>query len=53
MSKFYRVKCKCGNEQKIFSHCSTIVKCSKCDEPLAHPTGGMAVIHGEILEELG
>ncbi len=50
---FYKVKCKCGNEQRIFSHISEVVNCEKCNEPLAHPSGGKAVIHGEILEELG
>jgi len=49
---FLRVKCKCGNEQKIFDCVTSIVNCSKCNEPLAHPTGGKAVIHGEIIEEL-
>ena len=52
-SKFLKVKCKCGNEQVLFSHSTTIVNCSSCKEELAHPTGGEAVIHGEIVEELG
>ena len=52
-SKFFRVKCKCGNEQNVFSHASSVVNCRKCKEPLAHPSGGEAVIHGEIVKELG
>ncbi|MBD3210789.1 30S ribosomal protein S27e [Candidatus Micrarchaeota archaeon] len=51
--KFVKVKCECGNEQNLFSHTTTEIRCSSCSEPLAHPTGGRAVIHGEIVEELG
>jgi len=50
--RFYRVKCKCGNEQNVFSHAASVVKCGKCKEPLAHPRGGEAVIHGEIVKDL-
>lgn len=52
-SKFYLVKCNCGSEKSVFSHTSTIINCEKCKEELAHPTGGEAVIHGEIVKELG
>lgn len=52
-SRFLKVKCKCGNEQNVFSHTTQVVKCNACGEPLAHPAGGTAVIHGEIVEELG
>lgn len=52
-SKFVKVKCECGNEQTVFDHTTTEVKCQKCNTVLAHPSGGKAVIHGEILEELG
>jgi small subunit ribosomal protein S27e len=52
-SKYLRVKCKCGNEQNVFSHTTSVVNCVKCKEPLAHPSGGEAVIHGEIVRELG
>jgi len=51
--RFQKVGCKCGNEQVVFSHTSSIVKCEKCKEPLAHPSGGEAVIHGTIEKELG
>lgn len=51
--KYLKVQCKCGNEQVVFSHTTSVVKCSGCKEPLAHPSGGTAVIHGKIVEELG
>ena len=51
--RFLRVKCECGNEQNVFSHASSVVNCTKCREPLAHPSGGEAVISGEIVKELG
>ncbi len=53
-SKFLRVKCPdCENEQVIFSHPSTIVKCVICGRTLALPTGGKGDIKAEILEVLG
>lgn len=52
-SRFIKVKCECGNEQNVFSNTTSVVKCSECNEPLAHPTGGRAVIHGKVVEELG
>jgi ribosomal protein S27E len=53
MAKFLRVQCKCGNEQTIFSNTTSVVKCNACKEPLAHHSGGEAVIHGKIVKELG
>lgn len=50
---YFKVRCKCGNEQTVFSHLTTVLNCSACKEPLAHPMGGRAVIHGEVVEELG
>ncbi len=42
-SRFIRVKClDCENEQVIFSHASTEVRCLKCDRVLARPSGGKA-----------
>ena len=49
---FYRVRCKCKNEQVIFSKPSTEVRCLVCGEVLARPTGGKAEILAEIIEEL-
>ena len=52
-SAYLKVRCKCGNEQTVFSHLTTTLKCSACKEPLAHSSGGRAIIHGEVIEELG
>jgi ribosomal protein S27E len=51
--RFLKIGCKCGNKQIVFSHTSSIVKCEKCKEPLAHPMGGEAILHGDIEKELG
>lgn len=49
-SRFVRIKCDdCGNEQVIFSHPSTVVKCNVCGAILARPTGGKADFKGEIV----
>jgi len=49
-STFVRVKCAdCGNEQVIFDHASTVVKCSVCGAVLAEPTGGKAALKGEVV----
>ncbi len=53
MGNFVRVKCKdCNNEQIIFKKASTAVVCQICGSVLAEPTGGIANIKGEIVEEL-
>jgi len=53
VGKFVRVKCKdCNNEQIIFKKASTPVACQVCGSILAEPTGGIAKIKGEIVEEL-
>ncbi|MEM5829601.1 MAG: 30S ribosomal protein S27e [Candidatus Aenigmatarchaeota archaeon] len=53
-SKFLRVLCfKCKNEQVIFSKASSLVKCLKCGEILAEPTGGEARVRGKVLERFG
>ncbi|MGY5854464.1 MAG: 30S ribosomal protein S27e [Candidatus Thorarchaeota archaeon] len=50
-SKFIRVKClDCENEQVIFSHASTEVKCLKCEKVLAIPTGGKAKLDSNARE---
>jgi small subunit ribosomal protein S27e len=48
--KFLLVRCECGNEQKIFSHASTQVKCHVCGRILAVPTGGKATIKGTVVK---
>lgn len=52
-SKFLRVKCpECGNEQIVFDHATTVVRCHVCGAALTQPTGGKAIIKGEIVEVL-
>jgi len=49
-SSFLKVKCpNCGNEQIIFSHAVNRVKCTVCGTVLAEPSGGKAIIKGEII----
>lgn len=50
-SRFLRVKClDCGNEQTVFSHSSSTVRCNVCGAVIAEPAGGKAKLHGEIVE---
>jgi len=52
-SRFVRVKCPdCGNEQVVFDHTATSVKCNVCGTVLAEPTGGKAALKGEIVASL-
>jgi small subunit ribosomal protein S27e len=47
---FIKVKCeKCKNEQIIFEKSATTVKCLVCNEVLAEPTGGKALIKAKVL----
>lgn len=49
-SSFVKVKCpKCGNEQVIFGSPVNKVNCNVCGVELAEPSGGKAVIKGEII----
>jgi len=49
-SEFLRVKCTdCGNEQMVYSHASTIVKCQVCSKTLAVPRGGKAEVKATVL----
>ncbi|MFW9799460.1 MAG: 30S ribosomal protein S27e [Candidatus Thorarchaeota archaeon] len=51
-SRFLRVKClECENEQIIFAHASTEVKCLNCDKVLARPRGGRAKLE-DIAREI-
>jgi len=51
-SKFLTVKCPdCGNEQIVFSHPTNVVHCNVCSAVLAEPSGGKAVIKGEVVGE--
>ncbi|HDM45023.1 MAG TPA: 30S ribosomal protein S27e [Candidatus Bathyarchaeota archaeon] len=52
-SKFLRVKCPdCGNEQIVFDHATTVVRCHICGAVLAEPSGGKAILKGEVVEVL-
>ncbi|RLI96749.1 MAG: 30S ribosomal protein S27e [Candidatus Aenigmatarchaeota archaeon] len=53
-SKFLLVECKkCGNKQIVFNKPATLVKCLKCGEEIAVPTGGkVRLINGKILKVL-
>lgn len=51
-SKFIRVKCKCNNSQIIFNKPASEVKCVKCGEVLARPSGGEADVKAKVLEVL-
>ena len=51
MAKFIIVKCKCGNEQKMFSTPTMIVRCRVCNEMLAQPTGGKAALTGKYVKD--
>jgi len=44
MSKFLRVKCKCGNEQNIFGNASKKVACLVCGEIVAKPSGSRVIV---------
>lgn len=49
--KFIIVKCKCGNEQKMFEAPASTIKCRVCGEPLALPTGGKAALIGKYIKD--
>ncbi len=52
-SRFLVVKCpKCGNEQIVFDHAATVVRCLTCGTTLAEPRGGKAKILGKVVETL-
>ena len=47
----YRVACPdCENEQVVFGRAATEVTCEVCGHTLARPTGGEAVLEGEVTE---
>ncbi len=49
-SSFVRVKClKCGNEQILFGSAVNKVTCNVCGTEIAKPSGGKALIKGEII----
>lgn len=49
-SKFLLVRCsECGNEQLVYSHASTAVRCQVCSKTISVPRGGKAEIKAPIL----
>ena len=52
-SRFLRVKCPdCGNEQVAFSNATTTVHCNICGATLVEPSGGKAIVKGEVVATL-
>lgn len=52
-SKFLIVRCtECGNEQLVFSHASTAVRCQVCSKTLSVPRGGKAEVKATVLGEV-
>jgi small subunit ribosomal protein S27e len=50
-SKFIKIRCKdCENEQVFFNKASNVVSCHICGSKLAVPSGGKAILKGEVLE---
>ncbi|MEW6592898.1 MAG: 30S ribosomal protein S27e [Candidatus Hadarchaeota archaeon] len=50
MAKFLKVRCtSCGNEQSVYSHATSAVKCLVCGKTLASPKGGKAEIKATVL----
>ena len=38
-SKFQKIKCsECEEEQIVYSHTTTVIKCNSCGNPIAQPT---------------
>lgn len=47
---FVEIKCPdCSNKQILFVKCATVVPCQACGSTLATPTGGKAIIKGEVV----
>ena len=48
---FHKVVCPdCENEQIVFGKAASTVNCAVCGHTLARPTGGEAVIEGDVTE---
>ena len=53
-SKFLRFRCDdCENEQIVFDHATTTVRCNVCGRTLVEPRGGKAEIKSKIIDVLG
>ena len=52
-SAYLLVKCEsCGNEQVIYSHTTSDIRCNVCGNLLAERTGGKAKIHGKVIRRV-
>lgn len=48
-SRFLQIQCEeCKNEQIVFSHAKSVIKCHICNHVLAEPTGGKSILHGNV-----
>ena len=48
-SKFQKIKCgECDEEQIVYSHSTTHVKCNSCGNTISEPTASQAPIKGKI-----
>ncbi|MXR51101.1 30S ribosomal protein S27e [Halovenus sp. WSH3] len=48
---FHKVACPdCDNEQIVFGKAASTVACAVCGHTLAEPTGGEAILEGEVVE---
>ena len=48
---FYTVRCPdCENEQIVFGKAATTVDCEVCGHTLVRPTGGEAVLEGDVVD---
>jgi len=52
-SKFQKIKCsECQEEQIVYSHTTTVIKCNSCGNPIAEPTGSKAKLNGKVSETI-
>ena len=48
-SKFQKIKCmECDEEQIVYSHSTTEVKCNSCGNTISEPTGSKAKNNAKI-----
>ena len=52
-SKFQKIKCsECEEQQIVYSHTTTVIKCNSCGNPITQPTGSKAKLFGKISETI-
>ncbi len=53
-SCFIKIKCpNCGTGRIVFDHTTILIRCKVCNEVLAEPTGGKALVRGKIVAKYG